>query len=863
MKRYGISQILFISLVILVSGKVFGGPEDGADAAKAAKADEYQKKLEGQKERMLPDTPGTPKPTSPAYIPTQSKKDLSTIMPLSPAQIPHKPAPEQSSMPKPFSPTDIPTAFASKPSTSRFTDFKLQPLTPKQDGQFVGGMGLTDDAAHKPGGQTASRRETADPDEFAYKKNERIIEIATHKEASDQIYQDISDIQKKIMELNATRLGEFLPDGRKATDEEIKKQQKQLETKQQELSESLKERETSTKKLISAYQDDVGNAKTALHKDHKNVDRKAEFEQAKKNLESIKKVAEDIRRDIELTKIKTKLDQATATLDAHVKRAQGGAQKAFNAVFKAVDKAFGDLSNFYDKISSEIRLLDQKVVALVKQAKDAPGNMKKALEQQIQVNKKELEAKKATQQNLLVESSKAIQQVVDDSIKAIDQLQDTGLKNTDQLIACQYLRDQVQENVKKAQGQAKELDAAIKEVDAEQKALDSKRKKLVKDEQKLNTKIKQLEQIKKELESKPESASTDGDTQTKIAKLDAEIQALSTQKNAILMNISQTAVKYRGCESKIESLARAKATAEAVAKTPIPADTRTPQQIAATVFALRDDTSPGAPATLKSATKDAQAKLKELEQKRKEDAKDVAKQEDTVQKSIKRISEVSLQQMTDQKKLNEYDEKIKDPKTPTKVKAELTIKRKDLDTKIYSSQAWLEQNQKELHAADKALDQLAQSQQSTEKELQSLKNAIAGKRPKEDDDMPALRPATEEDAKAAQDRKQSATTEVDTTSAWLKEEPLQELTKPKSGPSQKGTRVIGYKTAQGLVKDINGTLQKIEALPTKQERLSAMSKLAENIDKVMAIIDEKSSGYQHVYDMQMTVNTKKQLLESE
>ena len=65
----------------------------------------------------------------------------------------------------------------------------------------------------------------------------------------------------------------------------------------------------------------------------------------------------------------------------------------------------------------------------------------------------------------------------------------------------------------------------------------------------------------------------------------------------------------------------AKKTASAVAKIEIPADTRTTQQLVDTVSALRADKSVAASAMLKSAQKDAQARVKELEQKRKEDAK--------------------------------------------------------------------------------------------------------------------------------------------------------------------------------------------------------------------------------------------------
>ena len=131
--------------------------------------------------------------------------------------------------------------------------------------------------------------------------------------------------------------------------------------------------------------------------------------------------------------------------------------------------------------------------------------------------------------------------------EAINKGSNKGARDGD-LKRLQGLRDNLKKIQKVAQTYVKDLGEAIKEVEAEQKALLSKRIELTTDTLKLNKEIKKLQASKTKLTNKQEGP--DGDTQSKIAKLDEKIKALEAKKASIATEVPSIVAKLDECREK-------------------------------------------------------------------------------------------------------------------------------------------------------------------------------------------------------------------------------------------------------------------------------------------------------------------------
>ncbi|KKQ33062.1 MAG: hypothetical protein US49_C0003G0090 [candidate division TM6 bacterium GW2011_GWF2_37_49] len=364
---------------------------------------------------------------------------------------------------------------------------------------------------------------------------------------------------------------------------------------------------------------------------------------------------------------------ATNFADAQVKKEQEGAPKAFNSVFKAIEQRF---QNF----------------------------------------KKDAESRKADKQDTLAKSSNANRLFVDQGIDAIEELAKKGLKTPDQLIKYQSLRYQVQEGIKKTQKQIKELGKAIKDETA-----------------KVGKLTKQIAVIDKKMEDKSKSG--------------AEIEKLTQQK-------SDLEAARKEVYTKINKLETAQENAKEAAKRAVYVDKRTPQQLVETVAALQvavkaDPKNKETQAILKSAQKSAEAAIGPLEVKIYETYLETVKLVDEIKKREESIKKIEA----DFKAKHDELQKQKEGKDPQSTEATQPLKGVDayaqeLLDKINET-TWrslderldIEQQKEQITANfrkfndetdrlkdnQKQLAELQKSRQEDEKQIQDIKDVIAGK----------------------------------------------------------------------------------------------------------------------------------------
>ncbi|KKQ33066.1 MAG: hypothetical protein US49_C0003G0094 [candidate division TM6 bacterium GW2011_GWF2_37_49] len=554
MKRHGISQILFISLVMLVSGKVFGGQDDAAKQAKWAKSTNVKKEqVEYRKTEISGHRATSPTniPSAILHQPTKQVHDLSSD--------------EQEALDKKLKSHRDATILPPKPTYA----------APKPQQSSA-------DITHP---QAAAEAEAPKKTTFGDKLKSWFTTKPQPKQPETQV--DANPFIKSFKGKDDSGI---------ETPEYPKKEQ---------LAEPTADEMTAAHRFVPGQTGPEISAESGIPK------------KAPISLEKLKTAVEEITKKVVSGEFISEGDKTRLR----------GAETA--------------LTNFRTKIDTKIQISSQaikKAAADIKKLMDnaihATAQAKKDILAQIEKTQKELAAKKENHVNAVRDSVSATKTAVELHGAAITEYQKAingSPQDTDSLKQLQVSRDSFKSAQKAAETQAKELDTAIKEVD--QKVAQETKKvtqfgtDIKRLEAKIQTQVKVMQGISDSISKVRENGNEPGPAATnKLAEMNDVLKKLQENKAAMQKAARTAQSDIMKLRTQSRALSGSLKTAEAVLAAKIPADDRTPQQLADTVSILRaavkaDPRDKDAQATLKSATKDAEQKLKELEQKRKDDAK--------------------------------------------------------------------------------------------------------------------------------------------------------------------------------------------------------------------------------------------------
>ncbi|KKQ33065.1 MAG: hypothetical protein US49_C0003G0093 [candidate division TM6 bacterium GW2011_GWF2_37_49] len=255
---------------------------------------------------------------------------------------------------------------------------------------------------------------------------------------------------------------------------------------------------------------------------------------------------------------------------------------------------------------------------------------KSSLKHQIEEGTKQLSLKQAQLQASLptrTEDAATMIKLQQLKIEAMETELKKDPSNTTKFKELQAAKDDAKVLAKAAQAQVKELDVAIKETE---KKIDQEARKVEQFDSSIRAINAKIAKQEKAVADQIYAISAGKDTEqakTTLKQMQAELEKLNASKVKMLADQSKVLNEdmIRAGDT-IALLTKAQKTIEAI----LTSDTRTPQQLADTVAILRaaanaNPKDKDAQATLKSATKDAQAMVNELEQKHKEDAKNLKK----------------------------------------------------------------------------------------------------------------------------------------------------------------------------------------------------------------------------------------------